>query len=358
MPTALEIAQGRNTPLTAGLLMAIQTRTPLLNAFDVRTTRGTRFLSLAVVSLPSSAFSNYGEGFASSEGKLELREFNCNLIGGLVKAEVITAERWDAEHQSAGTTYFDLQTELKFLADAMNVERQMILGTANDAKGFSGARELTPFESGNVFEMTENGAQFDFERSVLDVGGSAANTGSSVYSFVFGEMDAQLVLGGDAGGDGELIQLRPMERQMLAPDPVNAPGSLSLHDVAQMDGHIGLAVSGHNESIEGQSIPTQYSVRRATNITAEAGFTLTDEVLTKLTRSHGTGRRPNLLAMSERSGEQLAASRAPVSIYNMGGGDAALNQANIHPDPPEDWRGIPIVYPQPTVIGDTDAIEA
>jgi len=83
--------------------------------------------------------------------------------------------------------------------------------------------------------------------------------------------------------------------------------------------------------------------------------------MTKVSRMFGTGKSPSLYAMSERSGEQLAASRAPVAThFNMGGGDAAAQQANQYPDPPMTWGRLntPIVYVSPDVIVDTDVIEA
>lgn len=357
MPNALEIAQGRQTPLTAGLFMAVRDEAPLFSAFDVRTTSGTSFLSLAVVSLPSSSFANLGEGFTNSDGKLELREFSCSLIGGQVKAELISAGLWDKAHQGSGSTWFDLQTMLKVKADVQNVERQIILGRSNDAKGFPGAKELTPYSAG-VFTMAETSAKYNFQRPVLNVGGTTADTASSVYSFVFGEMESQLILGNDSGG--ELIQIGETITQDLAPDPVNEPSKLLRHDVAQLEGFVGLSVSGFNQQIDGQTIPTQYSVRRAANITADSGKTCTDTVIDKLTLSHGTGRGSSLLAMSHRSGEQLAASRQATAVnFNMGqSGDAQNAVATIYPAPPPSWNGIPIVYPLPSVIGDTDAIES
>lgn len=359
MPTALEIAQGRNVPLSSALFMAVQTRTPLLSRFDARTTAGYNFLSLALISLPSSAFARYGEGFSASNARFALREFSPSLIGGIIMAEKITMERWDREHPTLeGGGWFGIQTEAKFIADMQNLERQLIKGLSNDANGFPGAKEMTPYSTSNAFLMTASASDYNYQRTVLNVAGSTAGTASSIYSFIFGETEAQLVICGVDGDSGELIRMGERTLQKIAPDPVNYPAKISEHWLAQMDGHMGLSVSGHNNQVAGQTVPTQYSVRRACNVTAQTGYTCTDKVLDKLTRSHGVGKRPNLIAMSERSGEQLAASRTPAVQFMMGSGDAAAMQSNIYPDPPENWRGIPIVYPGPDVIGNTDAIEA
>jgi hypothetical protein len=354
MPTLLQIAQGRQVPLTMGLFMAVRTEVPLLTAFDARSSTDDKYLSLAVTSLPSSSFAHLGEGFAASEGALELREFSCSLIGGLIRAELISAAKWDRTHQNSGYTWFDLQTMLKMKADMLNIERQMILGTLNDAKGFPGAKEMTPYSAANSFTMTQTAQDYGFAKSVLNVGGSAANTGSSVYSFIFGELDAQLVWGNDS--QGELFQVTERIRQAIAPD-ANQPTKTLMHDMAQVQGWIGMSVAGFNQ-MPGGVLPTQYSVRRATNITTDTNNKCTDAVIDKLVRSHGTGRRPNLLAMSGRSGEQLAASRSPTAVnFVMGAsGDASQATYTTYPPPPENWQGIPIVYPD--CIGSSDAIEA
>lgn len=358
MPTAAQIAQVRQTPFSAGLIMAIADAHPLFNAFDFRTVDGYDFLSLALVSRPNAAnFAKYGEGFEHTAAVYELRKFSTSLVGGIVKCECITEERWNRENSAIDWDWFDIETEEKFKESIMNIERQMILGRANNADGFPGAKELTPFISGNTITMTENGAKYGYVRSVLNAGGSTADTASSVYSFVFGEKDCQGILGGGATS-GEFLRVDEPTIEMLAPDPVNAPTKLSRHRVAQMSGHVGMAVAGFSQETEGQTIPVQFGLRRLANLTEQTGYKLTDAHMTKLSRMHGTGKRPNLYAMSERSGEQLAASRAATAInFNMGIGDAATMQSNTFPDPPDNWRGTPIVYVDPDVIVDTDAIE-
>lgn len=354
MPTAFQIAQGRQVPLSMGLFMAIRAYAPLVHAFDARPSTDDQFLSLAVVSLPSSKFINLGEGLSSSEGKTELRQFSCSQIGGMVKAEVESSRLWDKHHQASGYTWFDLQTELRFKADVLNIERQMIQGWSNDAKGFPGAKDMTPFATSNVQTLTQTSQSLQYKRSVINAAGSTANTASSVYSFVFGELEAQLILGNDTGA--ELVRMSETIRQMLPPN-ADKPSELSMHDLAEVRGYLGLAVNGYNQQIAGQAVPIQYAVRRLANVTADNGAKLNDAMMDKLKRSHGEGRRPGLFAMSARSGEHLAASRAPVAVnFNMGqSGDAQQATYTTYPAPPENWNGIPIVYPD--CISETDAIE-
>lgn len=358
MPTALQIAQVRQTPFSAGLIMAIQDAHPLFSSFDFRTVDGYDFLSLALIARPNAAsFARYGEGWDHTSAAFELRRFSTSLIGGIVKSELITEERWNQENAAAEWDWFDIETEEKFKASIMDLERQMILGRFHNAEGFPGALELTPFEAGNVITMTENGAKYNYRRSVLNAGGSTDQTASSVYSFVFGEKQCQGIIGGGATS-GEFLRIGEDRIQMLAPNAAE-PTKLSEHRVAQMSGHIGLSVAGFNQESEGQVIPVQYAIRRLANLTEQTGFKLTDAHMTKLSRMHGTGLKPSLYAMSERSGEQLAASRAATALnFVMGmSGDAATNTFNTHPEPPDNWRGTPIVYVDPSVIADDDAIE-
>ena len=357
MPSALEIAQGRNAPLTQGLFYTVNTRHPLFSAFDFRTSVDTKFKSLSLISLPSSKFADLNEGFAPGYARFALREFSCSLIGGQVSIERITREAWDRSHP--GLDYESIQTEAKIMADILHVEKQLIKGTSNDAKGFPGAKDMTPFITGNTFTMADAPDDYDFKRTVLDAEGTTSSTASSVYSFVFGEMECQGVIGNDQTGAGELFHVGPTVTEFLAPD-ASKPTERLEHDTFQMEGYIGLSVSGFNLQEDDQTVPTQYSVRRMANVTKDSGKTVDDAKMEKLAISHGTGYTPSLFAMSARSGDQLAGSRQATAIhYSLGGGgDARNNSGSVQPRRPDNWEGIPIVYPQPGVIGNTDAIES
>lgn len=359
MPTALQIAQGRQTRLSAGLLMSVLTEAILFSRFDVRTSPETEFLTLSMDSLPTSEFVRLGQGLSNSSANLSIRKASCAMIGGLVSAEVASAALWDRAHAASGYTWFGLQTDARVKADLLNVERQIISGLSNSALGFPGALDICRFISANLLTMAETAQKYSYARSVINAGDGislTANTASSVYSFIFGPLDCQLVIGNDSGA-GELFQFTEVVRQFTVPDS-SAPTKQILTDMAQLLGHIGLAVGGFSPSQSGESVPTQYALRRIANLTADTGAKLTDAHMDKLSRSHGPGKRPSLFAMSVRSGEQLAASRQATSInFNMGqSGDAARATFNTYPPPPDNWQGIPIVYP--LCIGEADAVES
>jgi hypothetical protein len=355
MPTALEIAQGRNIPLSEGLMMAVQTSHPLVSAFDVRSTPDTRFMSLVLTGLPSSGFVNFNEGFTPSKCTLAVREFDCKLIGGQIAEEVITAQKWNRAHPTIGYSYFDLQTETKVVADMRHINRVLVYGTTVDAKAFPGMKELTPYISGNVLALTDTPDDTDFVKSVINAGGTTADTASSVYSICFGDKDAQLVIGNDQGG--EFFTMSDIIQQMLAPDS-SEPTKTSLHNVMQMHGYVGLSVGGFTKLTPDQTVPTQYAIRRLANVTQDAAAKVTDAKLEKLVLSHGDGKRPSMLAMSPRSGDQWAASRsaASVSVFLGGMTTAKDSQVNLQAPRPTNYEGIPVVYD--SVIKNTDAIES
>jgi hypothetical protein len=354
MPTIAEIAQARQVPLSSGIFKAVQTEAPALSAFDARTAAGTKFITLALTGLPSSAFVNLNEGFTASSATLAVREFDASLIGGLIKEEVISAQRWNQAHAASGTTYFDLQTTAKMIADMKHIEKVMFYGTAQDAKGFPGLKELTPYSSGNSLSLTADPGADDYTKTFVNAAGTTATTASSVYSVIFGEMDAQLVVCNDGGG--ELLTMTEIIEQMMAPDP-DAATALSLHRVAQVYGFLGLSVSGMNQT-PASVVPTQYSVRRLGNLTEDSGKGVTDAKLEQLVLSHGDNKVPNMLFMNGRSGRQWADSRSAssASLFLGMSGDARNNTGSLRAKRPDSFEGIPVTYT--SAIRSTDAIES
>ena len=354
MPTLLEISQGRNVPLSAGIMQAVYTQTPALSAFDARTASGTKFQTLALTGLPTAGgFVNYGEGFTSANATLGLREFEAKLTGGKVQAERITANEWNRTHAASGVTYFDLQLNARMITEMKNIEKVIFYGTAQDAKGFPGLKELTPFTG--ALSLTADPGATDYVTPVINAAGTTATTASSVYSVVYGEMDAQLVLCNDGGG--ELFTMTEIIEQHLAPDPTNAPLATLVYDVSQIYGYFGLSVGGMNQTQTG-GVPTQYSVRRLANLTEDSGKGLTDAKLEQLVLSHGDNIQPSVLFMNGRSGRQWADSRSAstATLFLGMSGDAKNNTGSLRAARPTNFEGIPVVYT--SAIRSTDAIEA
>lgn len=355
MPTLAEIAQGRQVPLSAGIFQAVYTATPTLMALDTRTSTDTKFQTLALTGLPTAGgFVDYGEGFSNGTASLALREFDAKLAGGMVEVERITANRWDAAHPSAGTSYFDLQVMARMTTELKHLNKQLYYGTSNDAKGFPGFKELTPYASGNVLTLTEDPGATDFVKTVIDATGTTSSTASSVYAVYEGPLDCQLVVCNDGGG--ELFTASDIITQMIAPDS-GQPAKKSLHDTMQIHGFFGLSVSGMNQT-PNSVVPTQYSVRRLANLTEDSGKGVTDAKLEALVLSFGDNKVPTKIFMNGRSGRQLTDSRSATSTTLFLGmsGDARNNTGSIRAARPTNFEGIPIVYD--SAILSTDAIES
>lgn len=360
MPTALEIAIQRNAPMSLGVLNQTLPAVPLFGIFDVRTTDKTRFKTLVIVGLPDvDPFVNLGDGFKRGKAVLALREFGCSYLGGQVVVQLDVANEWAAENKDLDFDYFTLQAAKRIEGDLLKIEKQIIYGTASgSAKGFPGLKQMTPGGAGmaaNVLAMTETADDTDFAKSVINVGGSTASTASSVYSIRMGTLACQLVMGGTTQ-TGELFQFGERRIQSLAPDPTNKPDELAEHEIAQYSGHIGLSVAGFSTS-ESAQVPGQFVLRRAMNLTAQTDCGCDDYLLEKLFLSHPENERPNVFAMSHRSGDQWAKSRrstgSVVFVGNMGSGrDGVVNRA---PQRPTEFDGIPVVYTRS--IKNNDAIE-
>ena len=355
MPTLAQIAQGRQVPLSSGILDAVHTETPAISAFDARTSRSTKFQSLALTSLPTaSGFKEYGEGFTHADAGLSLREFDAKLVGGKVQAERITAQRWDADHPEAGESWFDLQLRARMITEFKNIEKVLFYGTAQDAKGFPGLKELTPFASGNTLSLTDDPGADDYTKTVINAGGSTSSTASSVYSVIFGPMDCQMVVCNDGGG--ELFTMTEIIRQHLAPDS-NSPSATLEYDICQIYTFLGLSVTGMNQS-PNDVVPTQYSVRRLANLTEDSGKSVTDAKLEQLVLSHGDGKVPSMLFMNHRSARQWADSRSAstATLFLGMSGDARNNTGSLRAKRPDNFEGIPVTYT--SAIRSTDAIES
>lgn len=355
MPNLLEISQGREVPLSAGIFEAVNKKTPTLAAFDVRTTEDTKFLTLAQTELPTaSGFKNYNEGFGGGDPKFELREFDAKLLGAKVQFDLITANRWDKAHMKSGRTWRQIKTESQMEAELKLMNRVLYYGTVIDPKGFPGMKQLTPWSVGNSLSLTADPGEDDYIRTFVNAGGSTANTASSVYSIVFGEMDCQLVACNDGGG--ELFTVTEPRYQHIAPDPA-LPDQTLEHEIFQIYGFFGLSVCGMNET-PGSVVPTQYSLRRLGNLTEQDGCKLTDWMLEQLVKSHNDGVTPDLVTMNGRSARQWAESRkaSTVTAFLGGPGDARNNTVNLSIPIPDNFNGIPVVVD--SAIKSNDAIEA
>lgn len=361
MPTAIEIATMRRAARSLGVLNITRTAVPLLAAFDVRVVPTTQFKTLVIDGLPDvDPFVNLGEGFSAGQVSMSLRKFDCSYMGGLVKVQVDVANEWQAENVDLDYDYFTLQAAMRIKADLVKVQKQIVYGTASgSAKGFPGLKQMTPGLGKldtNVLALTDTAEDTDFTKSVINCGGSTANTGSSAYGIVFGSLDCQLVFGSTEGQGAELINFGERVTQMIAPN-TNEPDKLAKHELAQYSAHIGLSIAGFSET-ESSRVKTQHSVRRLANLTADSGCGMDDEKLEKLLLSFPEEKVPNILTMSHRSGDQWAKSRKATggTVFVAGQGSGRLGTVNLQPARPTEYNGVPVIYT--SAIKNNEAIEA
>lgn len=352
----IDIAMGRKAPISLGMLRQVITATPLLDRFDARTSPDTRFMALALVALSgNSGFVRFGAGYKGGEARFEPRYFDCAYIGAMVKAHCDLARRWEAEHPDSDMDYFTLQASLRLQEDLKLVEKQIIYGWGNDALGFPGLKQTTPGNlAGNVYALTETPDDTDFTKSVINAAGSASGAASSAYAIEFGELGCQLVMGGATGG-GELFTFGERKIQAIAPDSTKAD-ELADHELGQYSGHIGLGIGGYAPVSEGETVPSQFCLRRLMNLTNDSGCGMDDWKMEKLEQSFPDGHRPSIYTMSHRSGDQWAKSRSATgSVTIVGSSSGRDGQLNRAPARPTEYNGVPVVYT--ASIRNNDAIE-
>lgn len=359
MPTAVELAQVHGTAFASQLLMGVVAELPVINTFDARQIEGDRILSLGIVSLPTGQFINLGEGYTNMTTATALGEYNASRIGGSVKVEESTAEKWNAANRSsigAGISmdYESIQIMGALRGQLRYVQKQIFYGTTNDAKGFPGLKALTPFVAGNTLATTDTAQDSGWEKSVVNAAGTTSSTASSIYAVRFGEMDAQMCIGGP-GGLANFLNFPTPERVWIeGADPVDGNTKGAWYRVTNSNGYVGLSVMGSNEANASRKFP-QFSVRRLANVTADSGKTCSDSLLAALVNSAPDEKRPSIIYMSYRSRTQLQSSRSAASTVYFGGvlpKNSAYNYAPI----PEFFEDIPIVATD--AILNTDAIES
>lgn len=358
-PNVVEIAQVSGNPMLQGLVNAVIDETPILKSFYASELEGDRVLSIGVVALPTGQFLNLGEGFTNGHTDTALVEYNASRIGGSVEVQespmlAYNKAKANAIKRGSVPDYFTLQAQGRYKGQLLHIERQIIQGVTNDAKGFPGLKALTPYSSGNVLALTDSAQDTSWVKSVVNAGGATNNVNSSVYACYFGELECCLNIGGPGGLAGFLDLPTPTRQYMKFTDPVD--GSTLKGDyfhIAAAEGYIGLSVQGGNEADSSRKFP-QRSVRRLANLTPLVP--LTDAMLQRLVSSFPPGKRPHVLYMSYRSRDQLQDARSSGMTFNQGVSDAK-NAAFVPKAPvPTHYEEIPIICS--AAIGNTDATES
>lgn len=303
--TLLDVVKYNLGDPMVGLIEEATVSTPELLLFESRPIKGLNYHTKVRTSLPVAAFRNANEGSAAVKSTFENRLVETFILNPRWEADKAVADR--AEE---GVGQYLADEALGILqAGMIRVARSIYYGNAAggfsvDEKGFPGFVD-----------------SYDSASMEVDATGAAADTGSSVWAVRLGRRDVSLVV----GQNGQ-IEVQDPRIETLYDDNDNPFTGY----VQEMLAYVGLQVG----SVD--------SLARVKNLTAEAGKTLTDAMLSDLLELFPAGKQPDIILMSKRSRGQLRKSRTATTET---GKEAPL---------PQDFDGVPIVATE--AILDTEPI--
>jgi len=304
MPTLLDIAKANGSDAVVGLVEEGARAHPEIILVPARTIKGLNYKTLVRTAVPTGgSFRDANEGVAASKGTYANR---------LVEAYMFN-RRWECDkavadaYEDGKEAYIALEGGAQVEGGMQDIATQFYygIGAGGQAKGFPGLL-----------------ASYDATNMVVDAGGTTATTGSSVWAVRFGPKHTIWVWG--LNGQLELSDVR--EESIL-----DAGGSNRFTAYVQ-----------EILARPGLQVGSVHSIARIKKLTADAGKTLTDDLLAQLLAKFPVGVRPDVFFMSRRSQFQLQNSRT------------ATNATGAPAPVPAEAFGVPIA---PTdAILDTEAL--
>jgi hypothetical protein len=302
-PTLLDVAKRSLGDAEVGLIEESLVHTPELTGVDreygrtfpgvgqVKTIKGIHYKTKIRTSLPSAGFRDANEGVTVSKSTFENR---------LVETFILNP-RWECDKAVADR---DEEGPEAFIADEANgilqaaflqAARNFYYGRTSpgDAKGCPGLIDI-----------------YDATNRVVDATGTTDNTASSVWLIKWGPQDVRWVVG--QNGELAISEVRTETLYDAASKPFTGY-------VQELLAYLGVQVGSIN------------SVVRIKKLTADSGKGLTDALLYAALAKFPEGVRPDMIAMTQRSREQLRASRT------------ATNATGAPAPTPQDVEGIPII---------------
>lgn len=302
--TLLDIAKRNGSDAIAGLLDEASRQVPEItgmvrdngqmikvpNLGAARPIAGTQYKTLVRTALPTVAFRKANNGTDPSKSTVENRLVECFILDCLWQCDKAVA---DAHEDGAESVIADEAAAI-LNAALMTLGKQFYYGTTSvgDAEGHPGL--IQTVDSGYVVDAT----------------GTTANGGSSVWAVKFGPSHVQWVMGNDA--------------------------NLNVTDVRveRITGENNKSMEGYVQSLlawVGVQCKSKHALGRVKNITAQAGKTLTGEMLGDLISRFPVGSEPDALFMTKKVREGYRKSLTATS-------------ATGSPAPtPRDFEGIPII---------------
>jgi len=294
----LDLAKLTGSDKVVGLIEENLAAAPEMGVLPSRTIRGTSYPTAIRKTYPSVGFRAVNEGTPPGKSEFERKTVQCFVLSSLINIDKALAQAHE-----------DGEDDLKAIEAAGVMKQAMIeigqqvyygtktaLGAVGNAKGFPG-----------LVETVSAGL-------TVDAGGTTANTASSVYACKLGPQDVTLVF-----GNGRVVDLSQWREETILDVP---------SFVADLTGWVGLQVVNPN------------SAGRIKKLTADAGKTLTDALLSDLWALFPVGNKPTHWFMSRRSQKQLQQQR--VVTINAGPGTPG-GGLSVIASPPDSAMGIPIV---------------
>lgn len=306
--TLLDLAKLNGSDPVVGLIEEVATASPEVTTIPARTIRGTSYKTVTRNSRPTVAFRQANEGTAATKSN-----FTERLVEAFILSARIEVDKAVARGYEDGPEALQAIEGMGVMRAALSaVGSQTIYGTSADAKGFVGLQALVD--------------AFGTEL-VVDAGGTAAGTGSSVYAIKAGATGVQYVY-----GNGTTFDLSPFREG----DATDASGNRFAAYIADLTAWVGF------------QCVNKYAVGRLRDCTADSGKGVTDAKIAELLSKFPVGERPTHLLMSRRSAFQLQVSRTTAPNTKQ----EAFN--GILPGTPTESFGIPIIITDSIV--DTEAL--
>jgi hypothetical protein len=242
--------------------------------FAQAASNGTLHKYLKTTAAPGVGYREINAGITNAAGQKTLVSVVLELIDGSFTRDIALALGFSGGMEQ----YIENETEESLIQTMFVLEQQALNGTNAIAAGSEGLADAL---------ANLNNAQ------VVDAGGSAAATGSSVYLVRSARNGVSFVM----GNDGQLIQEAPERVRVLDGSSKPYTGILT-------------TILGYG----GLQLGSTYDSCRIANITEDSTKGLTDDLVAKGLAKFKAGSKPNYIVANTRSIEQLRLSRTATNI--------------------------------------------
>lgn len=317
--TMLEAAALQKNDVAVGLIEENLRYAPELMVFPSRVIPGTNYEAVIASGDPTVGFTAANDGPALTKTTLRKEMVTCGIFRGAVEIDLAV----EKASQGSGLPSLESLESSRIAQAAMRyIGRQIFYGTAYDSKGFVGLKAFTP-----------KTATAGTSEIVVDATGTGT-AATSIYAVKFGIQDIHLVFGAN-----QTLELSEFRDQQLTN---STTGGKFAGRVAELTAYIGMQRININ------------SVGRILNVTADAGKTASDSLLSQLLEKFPVGFTPDAFFMSRRSHGQLSRSRS-VTIFSTLGINPGPNSRTspVIATSVPDYNGIPIVVTDSILNTDT-----